>query len=395
MTIRETISSYVDQQEGIYRQLALDIHAHPEVSNHEVFACRVLTEQLQKEGFDVTIDVAGHPTGFTGTKKSAKPGPTLVFLAEYDALAGLGHGCGHNLFGPTSILAASALSQVLDEVGGEIRVYGTPGEEGGENGSAKGSFVREGYFRDVDAAFCVHPGDRHEATSKNIACAPMDVEFRGKAAHAASKPEQGINALDALILTYNGINALRQHVTPDVRIHGIITNGGSAPNIVPEYAAAKFYFRAATVPKLEALKERIAAIVEGAAQMTGARGRLRAYQNQVDNMVPTPSFDAIYGKELALFGETMLPQDTGCGIGSSDVGNVSQVIPTIQPTICITDEPTPWHSEKSRDAACSEKGLRSISLGAKVLAFTALDLIEDPKLLSEIKKDHAKAIAQQ
>ena len=143
-----------------------------------------------------------------------------------DALVGLGHGCGHNLFGPTSLLAASALKQVIDEVGGEVRVYGTPGEEGGENGSAKGSFVREGFLRDVDAALCVHPGDRHEASSKNIACLPVDIEFWGKSAHAAAAPEQGINALDALILTYNGINALRQHVTPDVRIHGIVTSGG-------------------------------------------------------------------------------------------------------------------------------------------------------------------------
>ena len=137
----------------------------------------------------------------------------------------------------------------------------------------------------------------------------MDIEFWGKSAHAAAAPEQGINALDALILTYNGINALRQHVTPDVRIHGIITSGGDAPNIVPAYAAAKFYFRAATVPKLEALYQRIESIVEGAALMTGAEGRMQPYQNRVDNMVPTLSFDAVYGRELALLGHRMDPAD--------------------------------------------------------------------------------------
>lgn len=395
MSIRETIAAYAQAQYPVYRQIALDIHAHPEVSNYEFFACERLSEQLKKEGFQVAVDVAGHRTGFTGVYKAARPGPVLVFLAEYDALTGLGHGCGHNLFGATSLLAAAALKQVIDEVGGELRVYGTPGEEGGENGSAKGSFVREGFFRGVDAALCVHPGDRHEASSKNIACSPVNIEFWGKAAHAAAAPEQGVNALDALILTYNGINALRQHVTPDVRIHGIITHGGDAPNIVPAYAAAHFFLRAATVPKLEALYRRVEEIVEGAASMTGAKGRMQPSQNRVDNMVPTPSFDAVYGRELALLGENPLPPNEGCGIGSSDVGNVSQVVPTIQPTICITDGPIPWHTEASREASKSEKGLASILLGAKALALTALDLIEDPALLAQIKRDHMKAVSEQ
>ena len=395
MQIREKIAAYVEKQDPVYRRIALDVHEHPEVSNYEFFACERLSNQLKEEGFRVTVDVAGHRTGFIGTYTAQKPGPVLVFLAEYDALAGLGHGCGHNLFGATSLLAAAALKQVIDETGGEVRVYGTPGEEGGENGSAKGSFVREGFFTDVDAALCVHPGDRHEASSNNIACLPVDIEFWGKPAHAAAAPEQGVNALDALILTYNGINALRQHVTSDVRIHGIITHGGDAPNIVPEYAAAKFYFRAATVPKLEALYHRIEKIVEGAALMTGAKGRLQSCQNRIDNMVPTPSFDAVYGRELSLLGETLLPPDESCGIGSSDVGNVSQVIPTIQPTIRIIDHSTPWHSEESKAAARSEKGLASIALGAKALALTALDLIEDSALLRQIKADHAKAIMEQ
>ncbi len=395
MSARDIITAYVEKQYPVYRQIALDIHEHPEVSNYEFFACERLSEQLKAEGFEVKVDVAGHRTGFSAVYRAEKPGPVLIFLAEYDALPGLGHGCGHNLFGATSSLAASALKQVIDETGGEVRVYGTPGEEGGENGSAKGSFVREGFFKDVDAALCVHPGDKHEASTKNIACLPVDIEFWGKPAHAAAAPEKGINALDALILTYNGINALRQHMTPDAMVHGIITSGGSAPNIVPEYAAAKFYFRAATVPRLEALYKRIEKIVEGAALMTGAKGRLQPYQNRVDNMVPTPSFDAVYGKELAMLGETMLPPAEGCGIGSSDVGNVSQVIPTIQPTIRIIDHPTPWHSEESKAAAKSEMGLASIALGAKALALTALDLIEDPALLRRIKVDHEKAVAEQ
>ncbi|MBQ9198483.1 MAG: M20 family metallopeptidase [Clostridia bacterium] len=393
--MRKTICDYVDSRDAVYRQIALDIHAHPEVSNYEFFACERLSEQLKAEGFDVQTDVAGHRTGFSGTYKASKPGPVLVFLAEYDALAGLGHGCGHNLFGPTSLLAAAALRQVIDRCGGEVRVYGTPGEEGGENGSAKGSFVREGYLKDVDAALCVHPGDKHVATTRTLACAPVDIEFWGKASHAASAPEKGVNALDALILTYNGINALRQHVTDDVRMHGIITQGGQAPNIVPEYAAGKFFLRAATAPGLENVYRRVEQIVAGAAAMTGARGRMQPSQNRVENTVLTPSFDAVYGRELAAFGIQMGTSDSKIGIGSSDVGNISQVVPTIQPTICITDGPTPWHSEESKAASCSEKGLASIALGAKCLALTALDLIEDPALLAAIREEHAAAVAAQ
>lgn len=394
-SLRDAIAAYVDLSWPGYREIALAIHDHPEVSNYEFFACETLSKQMEKEGFQVQVDVAGHRTGFTAVYRAQKPGPTLVFLAEYDALAGLGHGCGHNLLGATSCLAAAALKQVIEEAGGEIRVYGTPGEEGGENGSAKGSFVREGYLKDVDAALCVHPGDKHLPSTLMLACAPVDIEFWGKPAHAAGAPEKGVNALDALILTYNGINALRQHVTDDVRIHGIITHGGDAPNIVPEYAAGKFYFRAATAPGLDAVYRKIEKIVEGAALMTGARGRLQPCQNRVDNMILTSSFDAVYARELEGLGEKMGAAAEKSGTGSSDVGNISQVVPTIQPTICITDGPTPWHSEESKAAARSEKGLRSIALGAKALALTALDLIEDPALLASIREEHARALAAQ
>lgn len=379
-----------------YRQAAIDIHGHPETSNHEYFACGRLSDLLKSEGFDVKVGVAGHPTGFTAEYKSARPGPVIVFLAEYDALAGLGHGCGHNLFGATSSLAAVGLKAVVDQTGGTIRVYGTPGEEGGENGSAKGSFVREGFFKDVDAALCVHPGATgHRLSAANIACAPVSIEFFGRAAHAASMPERGINALDALILTYNGINALRQHVTSDVRIHGIITDGGKAPNMVPDYARGYFYLRAATAPKLEALYGKVEKIVEGAALMTGARGEMKPTQNRVENLVPTPSFDAVYRKHLLEAGETCPEEEAPRAQDSSDVGNVSQVVPAIQPWIKISCEKLVPHTEGFKKAACSESGLASIRLGARLLAFTALDLILDPGLLARIKADHARRVAEQ
>jgi amidohydrolase len=395
MAFRERILEYAEKQYPVYREIALQIHGKPETSNHEYFACGVLSEQLEKEGFEVKVDVAGHPTGFTGIYKSGKPGPVLAFLAEYDALIGLGHGCGHNLFGATSLLAAASLKQVIDDIGGEIRVYGTPGEEGGENGSAKGSFVREGCFRDVDAALCVHPGsDHHELTHAEIACAPIRIEFRGKAAHASSSPQNGINALDALVLVFNAIGLMRQQLPADVRIHGIVTKGGDAPNIIPDLTEGKFYVRAATVKRMMKVYHQLEDIVKGAALQTGCTGLLEPTQrNLIENVVPTPSFDEVYLKNLVSLGESF--ENKVFPLGSSDVGNVSQVIPVIQPMIRISETPVAGHSIEKREACRSETGLRSIALGAKALALTAMDLILDPELLDRIRKDHARAVAAQ
>ena len=395
MSIREKILQYAESRYPVYREIALQIHAKPETSNHEEFACALLSEQARKEGFEVTVDVAGHPTGFTGVYRSGKSGPVLAFLAEYDALPGLGHGCGHNLFGATSLLAAASLKQVIEEIGGEIRVYGTPGEEGGENGSAKGSFVREGFFRDVDAALCVHPGsDHHELTHAEIACAPIRIEFRGKAAHASSAPQDGINALDALVLVFNAIGLLRQQLPGDVRIHGIVTKGGDAPNIIPDLTEGRFYVRASTVGRMMKVYHRLEEIVKGAALQTGCEGLLEpAQRNLIDNVVPTPSFDEVYRKNLLSLGETV--DDRNFPLGSSDVGNVSQVIPVIQPMIRISDKPVAGHSIEKVEASRSETGLRSIALGAKALALTAADLITDPELLRKIREDHKLAVAAQ
>ena len=396
MDLREKILAYAEKQYPIYRQIALDLHARPETSNHEYFACETLSDRLRAEGFEVTVGVAGHPTGFTAVYRSAKPGPVLVFLAEYDALPGMGHACGHNLFGPTSSLAGACLKQVIDEAGGEVRVYGTPGEEGGENGAAKGSFVREGFFRDVDAALCVHPGSsHHELTHTEVACAPIRIAFTGKAAHASSAPQEGINALDALILVFNAIGLMRQQLPRDVQIHGIVTRGGDMPNIIPEETEGWFYVRAATVKRMHETLDKLRKVVEGAALQTGCRGLLEPTQeNLVENIVPTPAFDAVYLENLLSLGEPYDPK-LRVPLGSSDVGNVSQVIPTIQPMIRISDVPVAGHSVEKREACRSETGLRSIALGAKVLALTALDLLESPELLENIKKDHARAIAQQ
>lgn len=392
---RKNIEKVVEDRLEKYKEIAKNIHDKPEVSNYEFFACQTLSEKLKEEGFEVKVDVAGHRTGFDARYKSEKPGPVVVFYAEYDALAGLGHGCGHNLFGATSSLAGVALKEVIDQVGGEVRVYGTPGEEGGENGSAKGSFVDKGFFDDVDFSLGAHPAYNHGATSVSLGVAPVDVEFFGKSAHAAASPEEGINALDAVISVFNNVNAVRQHLSSDVRIHGIITDGGLAPNVVPDYAKARFYLRARYKPTLEDLYDKFENIVKAAALATGAEYKFGLFQNWVDNTVPTPLFDQVYEEVLKSYGQEFTPRDIYKAGGSSDVGNISQVVPVIQPQISISDTPITGHTIEFKEAAKSDKGLESIGLGAKVLAQTALELILNPEKLKKIKDQHKRLVEEQ
>lgn len=395
--LKNQISQFIDTNAKIYQDISLAIHAKPEVSDFEYFASQTLSEQLKKEGFEIELPAAGHRTGFAATYKSNKPGPTVVFLAEYDALAGLGHGCGHNVFGATSSLAGAALKSIVDQIGGEVRVYGTPGEEGGQNGSAKGSFVKKGYLNDVDFALCTHPGSSPEdgLSTRNYACAPVDIEFWGKPAHAAGCPQDGINALDAQILTYAAIGVLRQQLTDRIRIHGVIVDGGTAPNVIPEYTKAKYYIRAADIDTLHELYEKVENIVKGSALQTGCTSSMKLYQNLVENMVLTPSLDAIYEKYITELGNTVKHVEDVIMPGSSDVGNISQVVPTIQPHISITDVQIAGHSQDMVNASCSQKAMDAIVKGAKALAFTALELFENPEELVKVKEDHAWHVEHQ
>ena len=395
--LKNQISQFIDTNAKIYQDISLAIHAKPEVSDFEYFASQTLSEQLKKEGFEIELPAAGHRTGFAATYKSNKPGPTVVFLAEYDALAGLGHGCGHNVFGATSSLAGAALKSIVDQIGGEVRVYGTPGEEGGQNGSAKGSFVKKGYLNDVDFALCTHPGSGSEdgLSTRNYACAPVDIEFWGKPAHAAGCPQDGINALDAQILTYAAIGVLRQQLTNRIRIHGVIVEGGTAPNVIPEYTKAKYYIRAADIDTLHELYEKVENIVKGSALQTGCTSSMKLYQNLVENMVLTPSLDAIYEKYITELGNTVKHVEDVIMPGSSDVGNISQVVPTIQPHISITDVQIAGHSQDMVNASCSQKAMDAIVKGAKALAFTALELFENPEELVKVKEDHAWHVEHQ
>ncbi len=384
---------YLEENQADFVAISHAIHARPEIGNEEFFASRLLAETLEKEGFSLKRGVANHETAFIAEKRSGKKGPRVVFLAEYDALPGLGHACGHNLIGTTSVFAAIALARVLADIGGDVLVYGTPAEEGGPNGSAKGSFVREGLFTDIDAALMIHPNGKTHATVKAPAVDVLDFEFIGKAAHAATNPDEGINALDGVIQFYNGVNALRQHLPKDASIHGIITDGGVAANIVPDYAKARFFIRSAKRKDLNSLTERVIQIAEGASLQTGAKMNAIRIQNGVDNVWVNEPFNRLFSEVARSLD---IPCDTtGKGVGSSDAGNVSQVIPTIHPFIKIGPETLVAHTDEFREAAKSSEGDKALLLGAKLLALTALQLYKETDLLEEIKQDQVRLLKQE
>lgn len=362
------------------------IHDNPEIGNEEYFASELLTKILENEGFEIEKAVAGHETSFVARKKSDKKGPKVAFLAEYDALIGLGHACGHNLIGTISTGAAIGLSSVLDEIGGEVLVYGTPAEEGGENGSAKASFVKQGYFDDVDVALIIHPGNENGLTGDSLALDPLDFEFFGKPAHAAGSPHEGINALDAMIQLFNGINALRQQLKSDIRIHGIITHGGDAPNIIPEYTKARFYIRAKKRKDLDVVTEKVKKIVEASALATGCTHKITQFQNEIDNLVPLSKLDGLYKEVMEDLGE-VFPVGERDGVGSTDAGNVSHVIPTAHPRIKIGPSSLVGHTKEFREASVSTCGDKALITGAKALALTALELYVNKDLLNEIKEE--------
>ncbi|MRG86343.1 M20 family metallopeptidase [Salinibacillus xinjiangensis] len=391
---RDVIVNNIEESKGLYLDTSHRIHKNPEIGNEEVFASKLLTDILEKAGFEVTRNVAGHETGFVARKGSDKEGPKIAFLAEYDALAGLGHGCGHNIIGTTSVAAGIALSKVIDETGGEVVVFGTPAEEGGPNGSAKGSFVKHGLVEDIDTALMIHPSSKTSLTSPTLAVDPLDFHFYGKPAHASGAPEKGVNALDAVIQLYNGINALRQQLPQDARIHGIITHGGDAPNIIPEYASCRFYIRSQTWSRCEEVSAKVRNIAEGAALATGTTVKIERFQNEVKDFILNSTLDSILGEELEGLGEDVF-REKGTGIGSTDAGNISHETPTAHPHIKIGPDDLVGHTVEFKDAARSEKGDAALLQGAKALALSAYRLLTEPELLEKAKKDFQEAKAKQ
>lgn len=389
---KDLLYQSIDSHRELYIQTSQAIHAKPEVGNEEVYACRKHVDNLRRAGFDVTTAVAGHDTSFYAVKDSGEAGPTIAYLAEYDALPGIGHACGHNIIGTMSVAAGIALSEVLPDTGGRVVVLGTPAEEGGPNGSAKGSFVKHGYLKGIDAAFMLHPSGKTALSSSSLAVDPLDFHYYGKPAHASGAPEEGVNALDAVIQLFNGVNALRQQLPSSVRIHGIITHGGDAPNIIPEYASARFYIRAETWKKTEETSAKVRAVAEGAALATGATLRIERFQNEVKDFVLNSVLDHVLQVELEALGE-IVHTERDQGKGSTDAGNISYEVPTVHGYIKIGPDDLVAHTVAFREAAKSEQGNQALLVGAKALAAAGYRLLTDEKLLLRAKEEHERALA--
>jgi amidohydrolase len=357
--------------------VSMDLHAHPELAMEEHHAADRLTAELAREGFAVERPVAGMATAFVGRRGTAGRHPRVAILMEYDALPGVGHACGHNLIAAGGLGAALAVARALPEVPGELMAVGTPGEEG-EGG--KIIELEAGVFDGVDSAIMFHPGSHNWAIRHATASSHVVMKFYGKAAHAAGAPEKGINALNAVIHTFVHIDALRQHIPETSRIHGIITHGGDAPNVVPEYAEAKFLVRSLTMRGVEELMAKVRACAEGAALANGARVEFetgRTYAERKNNRVLAERF----ARYLEATGETVEEPVLRGGTGSSDIGNVSLVLPTIHPYMAIAPKDTPGHSREMAAAAASGRGQEAMLHVAEAMAHVAVDLFLEEGLV--------------
>lgn len=387
MSNKQGILDYIENNKYDYVEISHRIHERPELGNEEIFASRTLLDKLKENDFDIETDIAGHATGFIATYDSGQEGPVIGYLAEYDALPGLGHACGHNIIGTASVLAGSALKQVIDRIGGKVVVLGCPAEEGGENGSAKASYVKAGIIDDIDIALMIHPGNATYPTIDTLAVDVLDIKFYGKSAHASENADEALNALDAMISYFNGVAQLRQHIKKSQRVHGVILDGGKAANIIPDFTHARFYTRATTRKELDILTEKVNQIARGAAIQTGCDYEFGPIQNGVNEFIKTPKLDELFEKYALEVGEDVSHDDFG--FGSTDTGNVSHIVPTIHPHVKIGSRNLVGHTHRFREAAASVHGDQALIHGAKIIALMGLELIENKGMFDEIVQQHS------
>jgi len=382
-TVKDAISQAVDRLADELETLSKKIHDNPELAYQEVKACAWLSEFLGKQGFKVEQGVGGVETAFRATIETGE-GPTIAILCEYDALPGIGHACGHNVIATSGAGAGAALAAVKGQLPkGRVQVIGTPAEEGG---GGKIKLIKAGVFKDVDAAMMIHGFDRTLLHQDLLGIARATLEFSGKASHASADPWEGVNALDACVQTYNAVAMLRQQVRPDCRIHGIITSGGAAANIIPEYASALFYVRAPSIDTMWDLYRRVIACAEGAAKASGCELRVTQHDSVYEPMKSSRVLLDLFKTNMTSVGlkeGEPIPDRKG----SSDVGNVSQVLPTIQPMIGIAPEGMAIHTRDFADAAVKSLAREGMIAAAKTMAMTTFDLLAEPARVKAAKKE--------
>ncbi len=370
----------IDEASAELIDLARRIHATPEVAFQEVQASQWLSETLARHGFHVERGVGDLPTAFRAELHGAGSGPGVALLAEYDALPEIGHACGHNLICTAALGAGIGLATVAKELRGKIVVMGTPAEEGG---GGKVLLLQRGAFRGIDVAMMFHPASYTLTTRPSLASWRLKVKFLGKAAHAAAAPDEGINALDALVQMFVNIGLLRQQLRDDVRVHGIITYGGAAPNIIPDRAEATFSVRAADSEHAKEVLEKVINCGRAGAAATGATLQVET-QKGYDAMKSNRPLADAFGRHLEALGWPLDQPPERPKMGSTDMGDVSQHIPAIHPYLAIGRE-IPGHSVEFRAASLSEQGFKAMLTAAKAMALTALDYFSNPTFRDEVR----------
>lgn len=358
-----------------------DIHAHPELNFAEYYAHDLLTGVLSEMGLDVVRHAYGVETAFEAVVGDC--GPEVLVLLEYDALPGIGHGCGHNVIAAAGLGAGLAAASLARELGGRVRILGTPAEEGG---GGKIAMARNGAFATGIVAMMVHPADADLIKMDSLAVHTVDVEYFGKASHAAAAPWEGRNALDAAVLGYMNVASLRQHIRPTERVHGVITQGGEKPNIVPRHACATWYVRSDTMSSLQPLKERFMNCMEGATSACGctmsARWDDHPYADVRDNLAVVES----YVDNMAVLGRRVVDPriEGGSVFGSTDMGNVSYLMASIHPMIKIAPDGVAIHTEEFAQCAASASADQGVIDGAKAMAMTVIDVWSDSDLRERV-----------
>ena len=375
--MKARLAAAVDAHRDEIVELSHRIHANPEVAFEEVQAATWVAEAIARHGYTVEHPAGRLPTAVRGVLAGGRggAGPRIGVLAEYDALPGLGHGCGHNTMAASGVGAAIALASIADELPGEIVFLGTPAEE---RGSGKAFMIEDGLFEELDAALLFHPCDRSHVESRPLASEDVEIVFHGLQAHAASDPWKGKNALDAMILLFSSVGLWRQQLHPDARVHGIIQEGGTAANIIPERTKAWFMVRSPDQEEYVRIKARFRELVEGAALATDTRAEV-TFTGGAMTMKQNRTLEARWVANAAAYG--IVDQGQDLNSGSTDMGNVSWVCPTIHPDLSIAEEGTPGHSILFRDAAATPRADETTLLAATLVAQTAYELFADPALV--------------
>ena len=382
--LKDQLSAYIQSHRGDLLDVSHQIHSQPELAFEEHKACAILTDAISDLGHAASKGSFGLETAFDALTVN-NPGPQVDILAEYDALPGIGHACGHNLIATSALGAAAALGAIASDLPGRVRLLGTPAEE---KGGGKELMAREGAFKHTDMAMMIHPAGVNLSTMPSICIAEVKVVYRGQSAHASAMPHRGKNALDGLLLAYQAISNLRQHIRDNERIHGIVTEGGEAPNIVPDRAVGEFYVRAANVRALESLKPRVQACFEAGATASGCEvDVLWAGVDYLDLNTNWPLADQFQLNAEAL-GRQFVDKESmwRAAAGSTDMGNVTHMLPGIHPMLASAPSNVVIHHPDFADYAGSEMGDAAAIDGAIALAHTAVDYLLDPQLQEKAKQ---------